>query len=160
MARTHRFHVDLEGHSVTVVLEWPGHEIEVLVDGKVVAHRRKPARNGTVLRAELPTDPPQPLTVLIEDMGSTPFCSLMTPDARYRRFLMPEVPLTTHESRGGTAGGFTLAGRCDDWPDSCCGDRTDSCAACAGDYGLFGAGSGRHDAGRHQDPRGRIGAVR
>ncbi|MET9324430.1 hypothetical protein ABZX75_30365 [Streptomyces sp. NPDC003038] len=99
MARTHRFHVDLEGHSVTVLLEWPGHEIEVLVDGKVVAYRRKPERNGTLLHAELPTDPPQPLTILVEDMGDTPFCSLVTPDARYRRFLMPEVPWKTHESR-------------------------------------------------------------
>ncbi|MGW0366726.1 hypothetical protein [Streptomyces sp. NPDC002990] len=100
MARTRRFHVDLEGHSVTVLLEWPGHEIEVLVDGKVVAYRRKPERHGTVLHAELPTDPPQPLTILVEDMGHTPFCSLVTPDARYRRFLMPEEPLTTHDSHG------------------------------------------------------------
>lgn len=97
MARTHRFHVDLEGHSVTVLLEWPGHEIEVLVDGKVVAYRGKPERHGTVLHAELPTDPPQPLTILVEDMGDSPFCSLVTPDARYRRFLMPEVPLKTRE---------------------------------------------------------------
>lgn len=100
MTRAHRFHVDLEGHSVTVLIEWPGREIEVLVDGKVVAHQRKPARDGTVLHAELPTDPPQPLTILVEDMGDTPFCSLVTPDARYRRFLMPEVPLTTRRSGG------------------------------------------------------------
>ncbi|MEU6755222.1 hypothetical protein [Streptomyces sp. NPDC046685] len=100
MSRTHRFHVDLEGHSVTVLLEWPGHEIEVLVDGKVVAYRRRPEKRGTVLHAELPTDPPQPLTLLVEDMGDTPFCSLMTPDARYRRFLMPEVPFPTHAPGG------------------------------------------------------------
>ncbi|MGR4880932.1 hypothetical protein ACIPUC_16220 [Streptomyces sp. LARHCF249] len=107
MARMHRFHVDLEGHSVSVLLEWPGREIEVLVDGKVVAYQRKPARNGTVLHAELPTDPPQPLTVLVEDMGDTPFCSLVTPDARYRRFLMPEEPLVTPRS-GAPRPGRTL----------------------------------------------------
>ncbi|MGW0390693.1 hypothetical protein ACWDYJ_07300 [Streptomyces sp. NPDC003042] len=92
--RTHRFETDEEGHSVTVLLASPTKDIEVRVDGQVVDVRHKPTKHGTILAAALPTDPPRPITILIEDTDDgVPFCWLMT---RYRRHVIPEVGRTRH----------------------------------------------------------------
>lgn len=92
MALGHRFHVDQDGHSVTVQLLGAGGRFEVLVDGKVVAYGPDPRTGGTVT-AELPGDPPRPLSITVSDpheMGGVPFCVLETGGMRY---LMPQVPL-------------------------------------------------------------------
>ncbi|WP_267245656.1 hypothetical protein [Streptomyces sp. PR69] len=79
MARVHRYHLDRDGHSVTVR---PGHaarDIELLVDGKVVGYRRGSAKGPAVLAAELPGDPPRPFTVTIDPpspSGSVPVCAM------------------------------------------------------------------------------------
>ncbi|MEV3988817.1 hypothetical protein AB0J57_07895 [Streptomyces sp. NPDC049837] len=92
MALGHRFHVDQNGHSVTVQFLGAGGRFEVLVDGKVVAHGPDRRTGGTVT-AELPGDPPRPLSITVSDpheMGGVPFCVLETGGMRY---LMPQVPL-------------------------------------------------------------------
>ncbi|MEU7281768.1 hypothetical protein AB0A69_23775 [Streptomyces sp. NPDC045431] len=91
----HRFHLDQEGHSITVLLGRAAHDVEVLVDGKVVAVRHERGRRGVrELAAELPGeppgDPPRPFTVLVEDVDGTPLCVMVRDGIRY---LMPRVPL-------------------------------------------------------------------
>ncbi|MGW0191432.1 hypothetical protein ACWDV7_37745 [Streptomyces sp. NPDC003362] len=76
MARSHRFHLDRDGHSVTVQTGPPSGMIELLVDGKVVAARPR-LKDVTALAAELPGDPPQPFTVYVgqsEKAGVVPAC--------------------------------------------------------------------------------------
>lgn len=102
MALGHRFHVDQDGHSVTVQFVGGAGAFEVLVDGKVVAYGPGRHRGGTVT-AELPGDPPRPVAVTVShpgEMGGVPFCVLETGGMRY---LMPQVPL-------GGAGGETARG--------------------------------------------------
>ncbi|MDQ1012819.1 hypothetical protein QFZ82_007304 [Streptomyces sp. V4I23] len=91
MAGGRRFHLDQDGHSVTVQLGGARPEVEVLVDGKVVAYRRGPAT--TALDAELPGDPPRPFRILIapvEGPEATPLCMMESAGTRH---LMPLVPL-------------------------------------------------------------------
>ncbi|MFE9396324.1 hypothetical protein [Streptomyces flavidovirens] len=90
MARGHRFHLDQDGHSISVQVGRPSDGIEVLVDGKVVAYRRGRPKGVTVLTAELPEEPPRPLRIVVEDMGGELFCAM---EASGSRFLMPQVPL-------------------------------------------------------------------
>lgn len=90
MSRGHRFHLDQDGHSISVQVGRPFDGIEVLVDGKVVAYHRGRAKGSTVLTAELPEDPPRPFRVIVEDMGGELFCAM---EASGSRFLMPQVPL-------------------------------------------------------------------
>ncbi|ORT55573.1 hypothetical protein [Streptomyces sp. CB03238] len=92
MALGHRFHVDQDGHSITVQFLGGSGDFEVLVDGKVVAYGPGPRRGGTV-RAELPGDPPRSVGITVSDpreMGGVPFCVLESGGMRY---LMPQVPL-------------------------------------------------------------------
>ncbi|MCL3992674.1 hypothetical protein [Streptomyces lavenduligriseus] len=79
MTRDHRFHLDREGHSVTVRTGTAREPTEVLVDGKVVAarHRRGHRERVIQLTAELPGDPPRPVTVRVDwrtGAGSGPVC--------------------------------------------------------------------------------------
>ncbi|MFC8916848.1 hypothetical protein ACGF5F_14940 [Streptomyces sp. NPDC047821] len=92
MALGHRFHVDQDGHSVTVQFLGASGRFEVLVDGKVVAYGSG-RRAGGAVTAELPGDPPRPVHVIVShpgEMGGVPFCVLETGGMRY---LMPQVPL-------------------------------------------------------------------
>jgi hypothetical protein len=92
MARSHRFHLDRDGHSVTVQTGPPSSTIEVLVDGKVVASRTR-LKDVTALAAELPGDPPRPFTVYIgqsDKAGVVPAC-LWEVDGH--RKPMPYAPL-------------------------------------------------------------------
>lgn len=93
MAAADRFHLDQDGHSITVQLgRTPSSEFEVLVDGKVVAYHRGGGTTNTVT-AELPGDPPQPLSITLSqarEMGDVPSCVLEIGGMRY---LMPWVPL-------------------------------------------------------------------
>ncbi|MER7110517.1 hypothetical protein [Streptomyces sp. NPDC000229] len=92
MALGHRFHVDQDGHSVTVQFVGGAGGFEVLVDGKVVAYGPGRRKGGTVT-AELPGDPPRPFAITVShprEMGGVPFCVLESGGMRY---LMPQIPL-------------------------------------------------------------------
>ncbi|MGW0395394.1 hypothetical protein ACWDYJ_31880 [Streptomyces sp. NPDC003042] len=92
MASRHRFHLDQNGHSISVLYGRPGQSVEVLVDGKAVAVGKAAAAGLTVMKAELPGDPPQPFTVHLgspDDPGEAPLCTLVIDGARY---LMPDIP--------------------------------------------------------------------
>ncbi|QGV82256.1 hypothetical protein [Streptomyces ficellus] len=92
MALGPRFHVDQDGHSVTVQFLGASGGFEVLVDGKAVAYGPDRSGAGTVT-AEFPGDPPRPLRVIVSrprEMGGEPFCVLETGRMRY---LLPRVPL-------------------------------------------------------------------
>ncbi|GAA4934997.1 hypothetical protein ACFPM3_05515 [Streptomyces coeruleoprunus] len=90
MAAVSRFHVDQDGHSVTVQVAAVSGPVEVLVDGKVVARGRAPRAGTTVLHAELPGDPARPLGITLRDMGGVFLCEMEVGRTRY---LMPRVPL-------------------------------------------------------------------
>ncbi|MFF5447792.1 hypothetical protein [Streptomyces sp. NPDC012888] len=66
MARNHHFHLDHSGHSITVNVG-PGRsgEVELLVDGKVIAHQREHRSGTTVLVGELPEDPVRRFRVML-----------------------------------------------------------------------------------------------
>ncbi|MFD3536927.1 hypothetical protein [Streptomyces sp. NPDC058664] len=101
MARSHRFHLDVHGHSVTVHTHHAARETELLVDGKVVAYQRTQTghcRPVITLTAELPGDPPQPFDVTLHTgkaTGQATTCVLVIAE---RTLPMPEAPL----SRAGT----------------------------------------------------------
>ncbi|MEV5145164.1 hypothetical protein [Streptomyces sp. NPDC052727] len=85
-----RFHLDQDGHSVTVQPARASGPVEVLVDGKVVGRGTVPKAGTTVLRAEFPGDPPRPLIIRLGEMGGVVLCEMEVDRARY---LMPRVPL-------------------------------------------------------------------
>ncbi|MBW5484283.1 hypothetical protein [Streptomyces bambusae] len=92
-----RFHVDQNGHSVSVLCGRPTQAVEMLVDGKVVAARRSRRAAPLVLRGEFPGEPPRPFSVYVEwpeGPDGSALCVLETDGSRY---LMPVAPLT----RGG-----------------------------------------------------------
>lgn len=91
MAAGSRFHLDQEGHSITVQLTGVSGSIEVLVDGKVVARGSTSGAGETVLYAELPGDPPRPVSITLGNMGGG--VSLCEMDVGGTRYLMPRVPL-------------------------------------------------------------------
>ncbi|GHA96669.1 hypothetical protein [Streptomyces chryseus] len=90
MAGGHRFHLDRDGHSITVQVGRPHEGIELLVDGKVVAYQRGRVKSVMILSAELPEDPPRPFRIFLEDMGGELFCAM---EVSGSRILMPQVPL-------------------------------------------------------------------
>ncbi|MFD4245343.1 hypothetical protein ACFWP3_27700 [Streptomyces sp. NPDC058525] len=102
MAAHHRYHVDQDGHSITVLSDVRRRRADVLVDGKTVASVRVPRHGAAVLRGELPgdlPDPPKPFLIRVShayDAGDVPPCALETDGMRY---LMPSVPLTRQEER-------------------------------------------------------------
>ncbi len=97
MAAHYRYHLDQDGHSITVLCDVRRRLAELLVDGKTVASVRAPRHAATLLRGELPTDPPQPFLIRVghaDEPGDVPLCALETEGMRY---LMPIVPLTRQE---------------------------------------------------------------
>lgn len=92
MAGGHCFHIDQDGHSVTVRLAHPRGGVEVLVDGKVVAWRNTLGKDTTAIDAELPEDPPRTVRVFLAPVAGAdgpPLCVLENAGTRY---LMPLVP--------------------------------------------------------------------
>lgn len=85
-----RFHLDQDGHSVTVQSARASGSVEVLVDGKVVGQGKVPGAGTAVLRAEFPGDPPRPVPIRLGEMGGVVLCEMEVDRARY---LMPRVPL-------------------------------------------------------------------
>lgn len=73
MGHSHHFHVDRGDHSITVNVG-PGRdgEIELLVDGKVVAYQKQHGRGMTTLAAELPEEPPHPFRVWVREPHLVP----------------------------------------------------------------------------------------
>lgn len=104
MARSHRFHLDRGGHSVTVQTGMAPGGVELLVDGKVVASRRGHRRDAMVLAAELPGAPSQPFTVHVDrskQAGDVPVCVM---EINGNRVPIPYTPLTAHHAASPTAG--------------------------------------------------------
>ncbi|MDA5283446.1 MULTISPECIES: hypothetical protein [unclassified Streptomyces] len=98
MADRHRFHLDQDGHSITVVRDLRHRHAEVLVDGKTVSSGRTSRSEATVLRGEIAgAGRPQGFLVRLErpDVpGGEPLCVLEKDGMRY---LMPSVALTPQE---------------------------------------------------------------
>ncbi len=86
MSRRHEFHTDHTGHSITVTVRaGPSRALELLVDGKEVAHRDHLGAGTTLLSAELPGQPPVPFRVAVHQprFGScVPHCSLLIAGAQ------------------------------------------------------------------------------
>ncbi|EFL19308.1 hypothetical protein [Streptomyces sp. C] len=96
----HRFHLEQDGHSITVVWSARRGRAEVLVDGKVVATARTRRTATTELRGETAEGDGtvRPFTVRLgrpDIPGDEPLCAL---DTGYRLYLMPLVPLTGDEA--------------------------------------------------------------
>ncbi|MFE1559189.1 hypothetical protein ACFW6V_29910 [Streptomyces sp. NPDC058734] len=96
----HRFHLDQDGHSITVVWSARRGRAEVLVDGKVVAAARTHRTATTSLRGETADGEGavHPFTVRLgrpDIPGDEPLCTLETGHSLY---LMPLVPLTGDEA--------------------------------------------------------------
>ncbi|MCJ1679103.1 hypothetical protein MTF65_17510 [Streptomyces sp. APSN-46.1] len=85
MHMRHHFHIDHAGHSVSVTIE-TGRKplVEILVDGKEVAHERTAHDRPVVLPIELPTDPPTPAEVRTASGPGVPRCVLHLPDGEQR----------------------------------------------------------------------------
>ncbi|MDI3419184.1 hypothetical protein [Streptomyces luteolus] len=99
MATAQRFHIDQNGHSVTVQVAGVHGAVELLVDGKVVAYRRELGRETAVLDAELPDDPPRPFRILLAPVargGGPPLCLLESDRTRYLLPLTPQSDRRDH----------------------------------------------------------------
>ncbi|MFD9129651.1 hypothetical protein [Kitasatospora sp. NPDC059571] len=69
MSHDYHFHLDQGAHSVTVTVRLGSRrELEMLVDGKEVAHERVHGHQAEthLLSAVLPTDPPKPVSARVE----------------------------------------------------------------------------------------------
>ncbi|MBV7697805.1 hypothetical protein [Streptomyces sp. TRM70350] len=97
MARSHRFHLDRNGHSVTVQTGAPSGTVELLVDGKVVASQRG-HKDVTVLAAELPGDPPQPFTVHVDRSAGADNVPVCVWEADGSRDPLPYAPLAPRQA--------------------------------------------------------------
>ncbi|GGZ81675.1 hypothetical protein AB0P12_32695 [Streptomyces subrutilus] len=73
MNRSHHFRVDHGAHSIAVNVG-PGSagEIELLVDGEVVAYAKEHAAGTTVLTGTLPSDPGRPFRVMVRQAHIVP----------------------------------------------------------------------------------------
>ncbi|UQX04498.1 hypothetical protein [Streptomyces sp. RerS4] len=93
-----RFHLDQDGHSITVVWAPVPGRTEVLVDGKVVGSARTLRHAATELHGEIADgDVRRPLTIRVgrpDVAGGEPLCFV---ESEGRRYLMPLVPLTGGE---------------------------------------------------------------
>ncbi|WP_037675879.1 hypothetical protein [Streptomyces globisporus] len=99
MAGHHRYHLEQDGQSITVLHDPRRQHAEVWVNGKTIAVARTPHHQATVLEGELPTLPPKPMVVMIDhpyDGRDIPPCVLEMDGDRY---LMPHVALTSEERR-------------------------------------------------------------
>ncbi|AZM92713.1 MULTISPECIES: hypothetical protein [Streptomyces] len=99
-AHQHRFHLEQDGHSITVVWSARRRRAEVLVDGKVVAAARTRRTATTELRGETADGEGavHPFTIRLgrpDIPGDEPLCALET---GHRLYLMPLVPLTGDEA--------------------------------------------------------------
>lgn len=100
MVHAYRFHLDVEGHSVTVQTRHAARETELLVDGKVVGYQHADAghRRPTTLTAELPGDPPQPFGVTLRTDDADERAATCVLEIAGRRCPMPEVPLARSDT--------------------------------------------------------------
>ncbi len=99
VAGSDRYHLDQDGHSITVLHDPRRQRAEVWVDGKTVAAARTQRHAATVLQAEIPDVPPRQAVIRVghpDDPGDIPLCVLETGGSRY---LMPLVSLTREEQR-------------------------------------------------------------
>ena len=96
MVHAHRFHLEVEGHSVTVQTRHAARETELLVDGRVVGYQHAHAGHRqptTALTAELPGDPPQPIQITLQFGEAPKHAANCVMEIAGRRHLMPAMPL-------------------------------------------------------------------
>ncbi|MEW2258664.1 hypothetical protein [Streptomyces sp. NPDC047869] len=101
MTHAHRFHLDVEGHSVTVQTRHGARETELLVDGKVVDYLH--ARTGhreptTALTAELPGDPPQSFRITLRFGEAPAYPAVCLMEFAGRSHPMPAIPLAQDDT--------------------------------------------------------------
>ncbi|MFJ5812030.1 hypothetical protein OG906_37800 (plasmid) [Streptomyces sp. NBC_01426] len=95
-----RFHLDQDGHSITVVRDGGGRRVELLVDGRVVAAARTRRHAPTELSGSLARGGSEdPLSFVVrlgrgDIPGGEPLCAL---EIEGQTSLMPFVPLTPRE---------------------------------------------------------------
>ncbi|MFE2165771.1 hypothetical protein ACFXB3_11980 [Streptomyces sp. NPDC059447] len=91
MSRSHHFHVDHGAHSITVNVG-PGRtgEIELLVNGKVVAHREEHEPGTTVLEGVLPEEPAHPFRIMVRQPHLVPTPPRCTWEMDGVEYVMPE----------------------------------------------------------------------
>ncbi|RAG81388.1 hypothetical protein DN069_32950 [Streptacidiphilus pinicola] len=97
MTTRHHYHLDIDGHSVSLDLRtgftWRTEDLLLLVDGKEVGYHHQRGTGTTVLEAELPGEPPTPISVRVDHphhgghRPHTPVCTLLTEG---RKLPMPE----------------------------------------------------------------------
>ncbi|MFE7317569.1 hypothetical protein ACFU7T_31365 [Streptomyces sp. NPDC057555] len=91
MGRSHHFHLDQGNHSITVNIG-PGRdgEIELLVNGKVVAYQREHGTGLNLLTGELPDDPVRLFRVRIREPRLVPAAPRCTFELDGVEYPMPE----------------------------------------------------------------------
>ncbi|WP_411143389.1 hypothetical protein [Streptomyces sp. x-80] len=89
--RSHHFHLDLGDHSITVNIG-PGSdgEIELLVNGKVVAYQKEHGPGVTLLTGELPDEPARPFRVRVREPHLIPSGPRSTLELDGTEWPMPE----------------------------------------------------------------------
>ncbi|MEU9015513.1 hypothetical protein AB0D12_38655 [Streptomyces sp. NPDC048479] len=94
MGHSHHFHLDQGGHSITVNVG-PGKdgEIELLVNGKVVACLKEHGRGTSLLTGELPDDPTRPFRVRVRQPHLVPSRLRCTLELDGVEQPMPERPM-------------------------------------------------------------------
>ncbi|MFG2875407.1 hypothetical protein ACGFYU_10425 [Streptomyces sp. NPDC048337] len=80
MRRRHHFHIDHAGHSVSATVQ-TGHTavVEILVDGKETGYATTHGDHPVSVQVELPTDPPQRVSVRATPGPGLPRCLLEAP---------------------------------------------------------------------------------
>ncbi|GGU49688.1 hypothetical protein GCM10010211_12350 [Streptomyces albospinus] len=93
MGRSHHFHLDQGGHSITVNVG-PGRdsEIELLVNGKVIAYQKEHGPGMNLLTGELPDDPARLFRVRIREPRLVPTAPRCTLELDGVEHPMPERP--------------------------------------------------------------------
>ncbi|MFI8825379.1 hypothetical protein [Streptomyces sp. NPDC053431] len=97
MTGHHRYHLDQDGHSITVLHDPRRRHAEVWVDGKTVAVAGTSSHHAAVLEGEIPGLPPRRMVIRIghlDEPDDVPLCVLETDGGRY---LMPRLALTRQE---------------------------------------------------------------
>ncbi|MEV6398674.1 hypothetical protein AB0M39_28505 [Streptomyces sp. NPDC051907] len=91
MGRSHHFHLDQDSHSITVNVG-PGRsgEVEVLLDGEVIAYQASHDAGTTLLSGQLPEKPVRPFVVRVRQAHFAPLPPRCTLELDGVEHLMPE----------------------------------------------------------------------
>ncbi|BAU84336.1 hypothetical protein SLA_3427 [Streptomyces laurentii] len=92
MRARHHFHIEYLGHSISATVQTgdPG-AVEVLVDGKETGNVTTHEDRTVLVRTELPTEPPVPVTVRATPGPGVPRCLLLGPDETEPHVMAPRI---------------------------------------------------------------------